>query len=196
MDGVKTFGLSAALASAICTGSVSAAPPEIEPIDVNVVNTTGVVVKNTNLDPVPVNETESASEWAFVSSRNSRDCTNPCSFLSVSVDVSDPQFGTAVPPGKALLIETVTITYGSVRDREFHPSTAAIQVNSPFQRHVVGEMLETPGFTGAWAMATAKLNAISFSGVTGVVGFTDPADQPTGSIAVDIYVAGRIVDAQ
>jgi hypothetical protein len=191
----------------MATSAHAAGPPITEPVDtnvintpdVNVANTPDVVVGNTELEPVPVKGVESTGEWrSALVGRASTDCSQfqtGCPFVSATVDLTAPTFGEPIPPGKALLVQTVNVTYDA--DGGTFPANAALQALAPaFQRYLVGEVLPTPGFTGADGMATANLNIIATNRLTGVVGFTDPNNRPTSTVQVDIYVTGRLIDHQ
>jgi hypothetical protein len=153
-----------------------------------------VPVEVSNADPIPVNENESTSDWAILSARGSSACTPYCSFVFANLDIRDPSFGTAIPAGKALLVQNITVTYGP-NDQKVFPATAAIQLGSPFYRHFIGELLPTPGFTGASGMATANVNFVVTGTMTASVGFTDPNNRPTVLTGCDVFVSGLIIDA-
>jgi len=188
--------------------AASAEPPFTQPIDTNVVNTPTVEVVNTpevfvgnsDMNPVPVTESESAGDWYAASGRSGTDCSQQqggCSFVSVGIDLTNPDFGDPIPAGKALLLQTITVTYGGgISPVDFSPGTAAFQILSPFQRYVVGEVLPTPGFTSGAGMATANLNVLVTRILSAVVGFTDPNDRPNVAIQTNVYVSGRLIDAE
>lgn len=169
-----------------------AQPPFVEPIDTNVVNTPDVVIANGPLEAVPVeivnNEAESADDRFIQRFTDGTNCgPNGCLFATAG-GIFD------VPQGKTVLIETVTITYdvGSVAGN-FVPATASFQTFSPFQRYMVGEMLQV-AYTGAIGMATANLSLYA-NEITAVVTFPDVKPAAGTAVGVTVYVSGRLIDA-
>jgi len=150
--------------------------------DVNVANTPDVNVINT--PSVSIVE-DRITIWG----QSSKECgESGCSFVSASTDSED------VPEGKMVLVDTVNVTYG--QNFNTYEATAAIQLNSPsFQRFLVGEVIPTPGFTGADGMATASLNFVLTHSLTAVVGFPGVRPPEGEIVAVDVFVSGRLVDA-
>jgi hypothetical protein len=176
-------------------------PPPIE-IDVNVVNTPDVNVVNTDNEPIPVEETDLAGERVYFESRGGRDCSSGtiCSFVGTQLILSDPDFGDPIPEGKALLVETLTVAFSNFPNPP-QEAIAAISTNVGIgslvqHRHLIGEMIPTPGFTGADSMATqTNLNLVVVDRITAIVGFPNPNDRPVDDIlTVTIYVGGLLVD--
>lgn len=161
------------------------------PFDTNVINTPDVVVTNGSENPVPVevlNAAESADDRFVQRFTDGTNCgPNGCLF-AIAQGFFD------VPQGKTVLIETVTITYdvGSVAGN-FVPATASFQTLGPFQRYMVGEMLQV-AYTGAIGMATANLSLYA-NDITAVVTFPDARPAAGTAVGVTVYVSGRLIDA-
>ena len=140
--------------------------------------------------PLPVAVTESSADRVTLRGVAATTCDDGCPrFVSTSVSAFD-----ALPEGKHLLVETVTVEW-EIRNGDPVRATAALNViGGDFQRHLVGETVEVPGFTGGDAFATANLSFVADGSVTGVVGFPDGPPDGT-SIGVNLFVAGRFIDA-